>query len=68
VALGTALFLTALSRITGKPPAWGMSLDQIKTMKTAPVTDGGKAERELGIHCTPIRQALKEASCGKRVT
>jgi len=61
MALGTAWFLTALSRITGKPPAWGMSLDQIKTMKNAPVADGGKAVRELGIRYTPIRQALKEA-------
>ncbi len=61
MAFGTAALLTAISRITKKPPAWGMSLDQIRTMKSAPIFDGGKAERELGIRYTPIRAALQEA-------
>ncbi len=61
IALGTAALLTGIARITRKPPAWGMSLDQIRTMKEAPVVDGSKAERDLGIRYTPVRQALKEA-------
>jgi dihydroflavonol-4-reductase len=60
MALGTAMFLTALAGATRRPPAWNMSLDQIKTMKAAPIADGGKASRELGISYTPIRQALRE--------
>lgn len=61
MALATAALLTAIAGLTNKPPAWGMSLDQSRTMKNGPVVDGGKAERDLGIRYTPIRQALKEA-------
>ncbi len=61
MALATAALLTVIAGLTNKPPAWGMSLDQIRTMKNAPIVDGSKAERELGIRYTPIRQALKEA-------
>lgn len=38
-----------------------MSRDQIRTMKEGFRFDGSKAEKELGITYTPIRQALKEA-------
>jgi len=56
-----AFFLTMGADIIKKPPLWGMSRDQIRTMKEGFRFDGSKAEKELGITYTPIRQALKEA-------
>ncbi len=44
-----------------KPPLWGMSKDQIRTMKNAVMIDGSKVERDLGIKYTPIEVAIKEA-------
>ncbi len=61
MALAAAALLTAVSGLTRNPPAWGMSLDQMRTMKNGPMVDGSKAGKELGIRYTPIRQALKEA-------
>lgn len=61
LVMGGAAFLTAMARFTKKPPMLGMSLDQMRTMRNAAVIDGSKAERELGIRYTPVRQALKEA-------
>lgn len=55
-----AFILTQVANIIKKPPLWGMSRDQIRTMKKGFRFDGSKAERELGITYTPIRQALKE--------
>jgi len=40
---------------------WGMSVDQMRTMKQGLRFDGSMAERELGITYTPIRVALEEA-------
>lgn len=56
-----ATLLTWLANLIKKPPVWGMSMDQIKTMKEGARIDGSKAERELGIAYTPIRVALQEA-------
>lgn len=56
-----AFFLTQVANIIKKPPLWGMSRDQIRTMKEGFRFDGSKAEKELGITYTPICQALKEA-------
>jgi dihydroflavonol-4-reductase len=56
-----AFFLTMVADIIKKPPLWGMSRDQIWTMKEGFSFDGSKAVRELGITYTPIRQAIKEA-------
>ena len=55
-----AYALTGISRLTRTPPLWGMSVDQIKTMKEGFRVDGSKAERELGINYTPFRIALQE--------
>ena len=52
--------LTAMSRLTGKRPPWGMALDQQRTLRAGIEADGGKAERELAITYTPIRTALAE--------
>lgn len=56
-----AALLTALAGLTRKPPLWGMSVDQMNTMRVGFVADGGKAARELGITYTPIRTAVEEA-------
>jgi dihydroflavonol-4-reductase len=56
-----ATLLTWLANWTKKPPMWGMSVDQMRTMKQGLRFDGSKAERELGITYTPIRVALEEA-------
>lgn len=56
-----AFLLTQVANVIKKPPLWGMSRDQIRMMKEGFIFDGSKAERELGIKYTPVRQALKEA-------
>jgi dihydroflavonol-4-reductase len=61
LTFATAAALTAISRVLGRPPMWGMSLDQIRTMANGPIANGSKAERELGIRYTPIRRALQDA-------
>lgn len=65
--LGAAT-LTALSGLTGQPPPWGMSVDQMRTMKQGFAFDGGKAARELGFAYTPVRVALEEMIAEVRAT
>jgi dihydroflavonol-4-reductase len=60
LAMAGAHLLTAVARLTGKPPMLGMSVDQIRTMKEGLIVDGGKAARELGIRYTPIRTAIED--------
>jgi dihydroflavonol-4-reductase len=60
LTMSGAYLLTGISRLIRKPPLWGMSVDQIKTMKEGFRVDGSKAERELGVFCTPFRTALQE--------
>lgn len=66
LAMTSAALLTTLSRLTRRPPPWGMSLDQMRTMKEGAVVDGGKAARELGIAYSPVRTALEEAVASVR--
>jgi dihydroflavonol-4-reductase len=56
-----AHMLTALSSLTKKAPWLDLSIDQVCIMNQGCVADGSKAERELGVQYTPIRQALAEA-------
>ena len=42
MAMAGAALLTALSGLTGQPPPWGMSTDQIRTMKQGFAFDGGE--------------------------
>jgi len=56
-----ATLLTFLANVIKRSPIWGMSIDQMKTMKEGFRFDGIKAEKELGITYTPIRFALEEA-------
>jgi len=61
MALATGALLTVVADITKKPPLWGLSLDAARTLTSSLRADGSKAQRELGITYTPIRQALEEA-------
>jgi dihydroflavonol-4-reductase len=56
-----ACLLTGLARLTGRPPLWGLAVDQVRTARQGFRAEGSKAERELGLVYTPIRQALAEA-------
>jgi dihydroflavonol-4-reductase len=60
LAMSSAYMLTALSNLIKKPPVWGMSVNQMKTMKEGFRANGSKAEKELGITYTPIKAALEE--------
>ncbi|MBN1791024.1 MAG: NAD-dependent epimerase/dehydratase family protein [Bacteroidales bacterium] len=60
LAMASAYMFTGLSRITGISPPWGMSVDQMRTMKEGFRGDGSKAEKELGITYTPVRTAIEE--------
>ncbi len=56
----TAACCTLAANLTKKPPPWGMSSDQIRSMKETIIADGSKAETELGIEYTPVHVAIKE--------
>ena len=56
-----ARMLTALSNVTKKAPWLDLSIDQVSIMNQGCVADGSKAERELGIHYTPMHEALADA-------
>jgi dihydroflavonol-4-reductase len=56
-----ARVLTGIASLTGRPPWLDLSVDQVSLMRQGFKVDGSKAERELGLHYTPIRQALEEA-------
>lgn len=60
MVLANAYLLTGIGNLIKKKPLWGMSVDQMKTMKNGFIADGSKAEKELGISYTPIRVALEE--------
>jgi dihydroflavonol-4-reductase len=55
-----AYLLTGLANLIKKPPLWNMSVDQMRVMRMGFSVDGSKAERELGIKYTPIREVLTE--------
>ncbi|HZU86767.1 MAG TPA: NAD-dependent epimerase/dehydratase family protein [Anaerolineaceae bacterium] len=61
IVMCAAYLLTALSALTRRMPPWGLSVDAAWTLLKGFVIDGSKAERELGIHYTPVRVALEEA-------
>ncbi len=60
VVMFAARALTWLADRMKRPPLWGLSLDAMRMLKDGIVADGGKAERELGITYTSIRQAVDE--------
>ncbi len=63
----SAWLLTKVANIIKRPPIWGMAIDQIRVMKEGFRADGGKAERELGIEYTAIRDAIEETIASYQV-
>ncbi|MFP3880033.1 MAG: NAD-dependent epimerase/dehydratase family protein [Dehalococcoidia bacterium] len=61
LVMSSAAILTLLANITRKPPALGMSIDQMRTIREGSQFDSSKSEKELGITYTPIRTAIEEA-------
>lgn len=66
LVLSMAAMFTAVADLTKRPPPWGLSTDQVRTMRTGTVFSGAKAERDLGIHYTPIRRAIEDAIASYR--
>jgi dihydroflavonol-4-reductase len=60
VVMTGAKLLTKVADWTGRPPLLGISTDTMRNLKEGAVIDGSKAERELGISYTAIREALEE--------
>lgn len=56
-----ARLLTGLAHLTGNPPWWGLAVDQVRTVQAGFRAEGHRAERELGLVYTPIREAIAEA-------
>jgi dihydroflavonol-4-reductase len=62
----SASILTALSDITKRPPPWGMCVDQANMAREGFRFDGSKAERDLGLRYTPIRDSVEETVASQR--
>ena len=60
LAMAGSYFLTGISKLFRFKPPYGMSVEQMRTMQKGFILDGTKAERELGIHYTPIEKAIEE--------
>jgi len=61
-----AYVLTGIANLIKKPPLLDLSVDQIRLMKQGYQLDSSKAERELGLVYTPIREAVEEAVASLR--
>jgi dihydroflavonol-4-reductase len=57
----SARLLTGIADLVKRPPLLDLSVDQVALMKLGGEVDGSKAERELGLAYTPIREAVAEA-------
>ena len=55
-----ATLLTKVTDLTGRPPFLGMSTATMRNLKEGVAFVGSKAERELSLTYTPIRQAIEE--------
>lgn len=60
VIMAGATLLTKVADLTGRPPLLGMSKDTMRNLKEGAIFDGSKAERDLSVTYTPIREALDE--------
>jgi nucleoside-diphosphate-sugar epimerase len=67
LALLTAYVLTGLANLIRKPPIWDMSIDQISLMEQGFRVNGSKAERELGLTYTRLRDGIEEAIISYRM-
>ncbi len=68
VVLAASYLFTGLSALTRRPPLWTLSVDAGWTLYHGFCFDGSKAERELGLRYTPVRQAMQEAVDWMRAT
>ena len=59
-AMMWAYLFTAIAKITRRPPLLGMAVDFASTAMEGMIADGTKAQRELGITYTPMKNALIE--------
>jgi len=59
-ATAGAALLTGVARVTKKPPPFGLSLDEVATIRQKIRFDGSKAERELGISYTPVIAGVRD--------
>ena len=66
IVMTAAYLLTGISAISRRPPLWGLSIDAGHTLRNGFWIDGGKAEKELGITYSPVREALAEAIASYR--
>jgi len=66
VIMAGATLLTKVADLTGRPPLLGMSKDTMRNLKEGAIFDGSKAERELGVTYTRIREALEEEVASHR--
>ena len=57
----SARLLTGIAALIKKPPLLDLSVDQVALMRLGGEIDGSKAERELGLAYSPIREAVAEA-------
>jgi dihydroflavonol-4-reductase len=60
LVLPVAALLTGIARLTGRPPAWGLSLDMARVLRRGFRYDGSTTARELGFSYSPIRDAVAE--------
>lgn len=60
LVLPVAAALSAVARVSGRPPAWGLSLDLARLLRRGFRYDGSAAARELGFSYSPIRDAVAE--------
>jgi dihydroflavonol-4-reductase len=60
VAMAGATITMKVADLSGRPPFSGMSVDTMRNVKEGRVFDGSKAERELALSYTPIREAIEE--------
>src|SRR5512146_1367555 len=60
LVLPMAALLTGLARLTGRPPAWGLSPDMARVLRRGFRYDGSAAARELGFSYSPVRDAVAE--------
>jgi len=62
----SAAVLTAVSDATERPPPWGICVDQANLARGGVRFDGSKAERDLGLRYTPIRDTIKKTVASLR--
>jgi hypothetical protein len=60
VVMAGAAPLTKVADLGGRAPLSGTSTDTMRNLKEGAAFDGSKAERELSVTYTPLREALGE--------